>query len=156
LRILIIEDDPDKFRGLVSYLGEVLRSAEYHQARSLNSGLKRLEGTVKFDLLLLDMSLPTFDVGRRLSGAGAPQTFGGQDVLDVLDAESETIPTILVTRYGRFADGPKTVELTEIDRQLARKYEWYLGYVHYSAMTDAWKKQLVELIGKKFKKELKT
>lgn len=156
MRILIIEDEPDKFRRISIFLLEKIRMAECFQARSLNAGLRKLEDGEYFDLLILDMSLPTFDVGHHLSPGGVPQTFGGQDIMDVLDAEGKPIPTILITAFERFFEGAKQVDLNAIDKEFSTKYDWYKGCVHYRTSSDAWQEKLISMLIKIFPSEMQS
>ena len=80
LRVLIVEDDEFKQRRLEQVVRTFQPTAEVRSERSVNSGLR---GIIDFhpDLILLDMSLTTFDVGPREPGGdlrtlGASRYFG--------------------------------------------------------------------------------
>ena len=146
MRILIVEDEAEKYRRLSTFLLEHVRASECIQAASLNSGLRMLESSDMFDLLLLDMSLPSFDVGLGQSGGGDPQTFGGEEVMDILDAERVSIPTILFTGFDKFFEGTRTIKLTAIDESFKKKYDWYKGFVRYRHTNEAWRTDLLKLL----------
>jgi CheY-like chemotaxis protein len=151
MKILIVEDEPDKFRNISAFIQVALITGECVHARSLNSALRVLEEDGAFDCLLLDMSLPTYDG----SSGGTPQTFGGKDVMDILDAEGLEIPTILITQYKSFFESSGLVELNTIDAEFAGKYAWYKGAVHYSSGSDAWQRQLLKIFNLAFPTSIK-
>lgn len=72
MRILLIEDEVPKQEHILAALKEIRPSASVNVARSVRSAIEAIVAEPP-DLLLLDMSLPTFDVGPKESG-GAPRT----------------------------------------------------------------------------------
>ena len=62
LDILLVEDEDPKRIHVTSFIQECADNVSIATAKSVNSALEALEDNVP-DLLLLDMSLPTFDVG---------------------------------------------------------------------------------------------
>ncbi|MCQ8779993.1 response regulator, partial [Escherichia coli] len=78
LKVLLVEDEGPKQAHVVNFLG-FLGEVSVNVARSVTSAMTCLEIETP-DLLLLDMSLPTFDIGEGEAG-GRPQGFGGIEVL---------------------------------------------------------------------------
>ena len=69
MKILLIEDDERKMTHIVGYVSGLDQKYKIEVKRSYNSGLRAvLSGA--YDLILLDMSLPTFDVS--VQGGGEP------------------------------------------------------------------------------------
>lgn len=75
-RVLLIEDEEHKSRQLEMYLADRLPGSEVITRRSFQSGLEAVI-THHSDLLILDMTLTTFDVSDDEEG-GRPRPFGGE------------------------------------------------------------------------------
>ncbi|QDT44621.1 hypothetical protein Pan241w_47340 [Gimesia alba] len=80
---VIIEDDENKRKQLVNFVKELLPSSEITERRSYQSGLKEILGSTP-DLVLLDMSMPTFDVTPKDKG-GRTRAYAGRDILEEID-----------------------------------------------------------------------
>lgn len=145
LRVLIVEDEAPK----LAHLEDVVRksvAASVKTARSVNSALDAIEAE-KPDLLLLDMSLPTFDIGGRESG-GRPQGFGGIEILRYMDMEEIYFPVLVVTGYEAFLqeDG-KHVDLSEMRADLLGQFPIICkGVLHYNSTYDDWKESLRSML----------
>lgn len=98
--ILIVEDEAPKSKHIEDLVMSLAPTARLSTARSVNSALDCLADE-QVDLLLLDMSLPTFDVGERESG-GRPQAFGGTEVLRHMTMAEIACPTVVITGYEGF------------------------------------------------------
>jgi CheY-like chemotaxis protein len=108
------------------------------------------------DMLLLDMSLPTFDVGERESG-GRPQGFGGIEILRHMTLAGISCPTIVITGYEAFLrEAGKTVDISQMRTELEQEFPQCLsgvlqclsGVLHYNSTYDEWKSELEKaLIG---------
>jgi hypothetical protein len=98
-------------------------------------------------LLLLDMSLPTFDVGERESG-GRPQGFGGIEVLRHMTMAEISCPTVVITGYEGFTrEGQKTVDLAQLRAELDEEFPTLLRAVlHYNSTYDEWKTVLARTL----------
>lgn len=76
MRLLVIEDDDDKRRTVVSCLATMVPGAEIAEARSLRSGLVAILKN-EAEAVVLDMSMPTYDVGVDETGGGPQALLGG-------------------------------------------------------------------------------
>ena len=74
-RLLLVEDDEPKLNQLLSFLETQFPQFQISVARSLNAAC-RLIDSIGFALILLDMSLPTFDGGKTVGASGRQQTLG--------------------------------------------------------------------------------
>ena len=110
--------------------------------RSVNSGLTGIVAYVP-DLILLDMSLTTFDVGPSESG-GRPQNFGGIEVLRQMDRLSIVIPVIVITQHERFARGSQEVHLSAVYNELKEQHgQVFTGLIYYNSAGGGWEKDLL-------------
>ncbi|MCM8732546.1 response regulator [Hephaestia sp. GCM10023244] len=138
-RILLVEDEAPKRHHIETLLKDLTPSARILFARSVNSALDVLE-TGAIDLLILDMSLPTFDVGERERG-GRPQGFGGTEVLRNMAMSEIECPTVVITGYeGFLREGGSTVDLAQLRTELMDEFPKVLRAVlHYNSTFDEWK-----------------
>ncbi len=144
MRLLVIEDDDDKRRTVVSCLATIVPGAEIAEARSLRSGLVAILKN-EAEAVVLDMSMPTYDVGVDEYG-GTPQAFAGRDLLRHMTQRDIVVPAIVVTQYETFGQGADAVTLEQLDAQLREEHASYVGTVYYNSASEAWKHDLAELI----------
>jgi CheY-like chemotaxis protein len=142
-----VEDEAPKRGHIERLLQELAPGARVSLARSVNSALDVLESE-PLTLLLLDMSLPTFDVGQRESG-GRPQGFGGIEVLRHMVMAGIVCPTIVITGYEGFTrEGGATVDLAQLRTELNEEFAGLLrGVLHYNSTYDDWKTMLGQALG---------
>lgn len=138
--ILLVEDEPPKrenVKGVLDTLG-LLHCVQ--EAASVGSAIKYLR-TGKFDLVILDMSLPTFDIVAGESG-GRPQGFGGVEVLRYMDRFKAYVPTIVVTAYPAFSQGDKEIDLSSLSETLKKDHpHTFKNLVFYNSMFSTWKEE---------------
>ena len=145
MRILIIEDDEFKQKRLEQVVREFQPDAEVLVERSVNSGLKGIFGCNP-DLILLDMSLTTFDVGPSEAG-GRPQNFGGIEILRQMDRRDIKKPVIVITQHEKFATANQEIHLSTVYKELRLLYgDVFCGLIYYNSATGNWEKNLKLLI----------
>lgn len=147
MRVLLVEDEEDKRREVVDILEAELGPVIIDTARSLSSGLAALfsEG---HDLVILDMTMPSFDISPNEDG-GRPQAFGGLELLAHMRRRGMVAPVIVLTQFDRFGDGQDALNLEELDGRLAEDYPaTYLGAVHYDVVSEDWKSRLTQMLEK--------
>jgi len=148
MRILIVEDDTDKARDIRDFVGKSFSQACVDEARSFNSALKAIcDRTIDYDVVLLDMSMPNFDVGGGEPSGGAQESFAGRDLLMQMKMRRRKIPTIVVTMFDGFGEGPGRVSIDDLGSQMAANFsDFYVGHVYYSQAEEAWKNDLEALL----------
>jgi CheY-like chemotaxis protein len=139
LKILLVEDESPKRRHVERFLQRWSATISLEVAMSVNSALDALELSSP-DLLLLDMSLPTFDISKDEAG-GRPQGFGGVEILRHMTLAGIRCPTIVITGYEAFPTGAgKNVELSELKENLGKEFpELFLGVLHFNSTYEEWK-----------------
>ncbi len=142
MKILVIEDDDNKYNPVRNFLIELYNNnVTIIHKKSFQSGMEILYAE-KFDLLILDMSIPNFDV-TELDDGGDTLDRGGEFILEEMDRENIITKSIIITQYEEF----KGVSLAEIDKNLMEEFkESYLGCVSYNTGYDNWKNELEQLI----------
>lgn len=142
MSVIIIEDDGNKLSAIIELLkSHNISESELSHYSSFHSGMQALISH-SYDLLLLDMSMPAYDISPQESG-GRPLPLAGRDILFMLRRRQITIPTIVVTQYEDF-DG---MSLSELNNELICEFPaQYKGYVYYSTTQDNWKFDLSMLL----------
>jgi len=141
MRILLVEDDEFKSDRLKIFLEDTYPNSEITLARSVNTARRAIKSD-KFDVIVLDMSLPTFDVSPGESG-GRPQGFGGREVLRDMKRSGLSTPVIIVTQYEAFDSQGQKMDLPSLARILESEYpDTFRQVVYYNAATDEWKQKL--------------
>lgn len=148
MKVLIIEDDQEKSRNLQDFLKLEFKIDEIINAVSLNSGLRALISNQKnVDIVLLDMSMPTYDISVDEPTGGTPESFAGRDLLAQMKLRSIQIPTIIVTQFDSFGSDSNKVSLEILSNELQRDFHpVYQGHVYYNSTQEAWKQNLRNLI----------
>lgn len=145
MRLLIVEDDDNKQSQISSFLQSQYPDIALQVARSLKSGLKQVQAFSP-DLVLLDMTLPTYDVGPDEPG-GSTHAVGGREFLRELKRYRLEIPVIVVTQYSVFDAGTELATLQELDEEFTRTYPGvYRGSIYYHAAIESWKENLKTVI----------
>lgn len=145
MKILVIEDDELKWSRIRDFLASRISDCEIANERARNSGLKRIISWAP-DLILLDISLPNFDITSDEDG-GRPQNLGGREILRQMHRRKIGRPVIVVTQFGFFGDPGDSMSLEELADELRHAYpETYIGAVYYHATLEDWKEQLWSFI----------
>ena len=141
--ILLVEDEAPKRAHIENFLKTLNLGLAVDCVSSVNSALDYLDDNLP-DLMLLDMSLPTFSIGERESG-GRPQGFGGIELLRHMSFSGYSCPTIVITGYEAFLrETGNAVNLSQIREELASEFPTtFRGVLHYNSTYDEWKLKLV-------------
>ena len=140
MRILFIEDHPRKKEQIIGFLNEIFKEPMIETRESYNSGLRELiSNNQGYDILLLDMSMPNYDITTEDNG-GDWLPFAGKLILKNMYLREILTKVIVITMHGSFDDGTK---LTELDNDLKEEFpNNYVGYVYYALTNIEWKVQL--------------
>lgn len=145
ISILIAEDEGPKFSRISKFLEAKNKELSVSSARSVRTTIKQMLEN-DFDLLLLDMSLPTFDIGEGESG-GRPQGFGGLEVVRFLQDEDVETPFIVITQYEEFPSGSELVSVDKLSDMIREEAgESFLGLALFNNVSDAWEAEVSGLL----------
>lgn len=137
--VLLVEDESPKLAHIRKFMREGYSSVSVIEARSVTSALDAVDDH-NFDLVLLDMSLPTFDVGQGENG-GRPQGFGGIEILRHLEMAGSAIETLVITGYEAFPDEHgDIIDLETLRNRLIDEFpNTVRGVVHFNSALEDWK-----------------
>ena len=89
MQYLMIEDDEDKARTVQDFIRTEYPDSLGSIAKSLNSGLRALISRQDtLDLVLMDMSMPNYDVTPEEPSGGTPESFAGRELLAQMSLRS--------------------------------------------------------------------
>ncbi len=144
-KILVVEDEQRKLEHITHFLKINYPTVKYDECRSYNSALHTIVcNHVEYDLVLLDMSMTTFDVSTEESG-GVPEPLAGENILDAIYLNDIPIKVIVVTMYESFVGK----RLQAFDIELRASYpENYLGFVFFSHKNKDWEVELKKYMDK--------
>jgi CheY-like chemotaxis protein len=143
--VLVIEDEDPKLNAILSFIGEHFDHWVVSTARSVRSATDILRGGGP-DLILLDMSLPTFDIVAGEPG-GRPQGFGGIEVLRYLEMLEMSVPVLVITGYEGFTKEGKSIDLTALSSELVTEFAGnFRGAVQFNTVSGEWISDLNTLI----------
>lgn len=143
-RILIVEDNHLKLEKLKDFLTEEFFGVELEERTSYNSASKEIAlNFERYDLILLDMSMQTYDISNEESG-GEPEPLAGKNILKQIYLREIPTKVIVVTMYENFIDGTK---ITRLDNELKSDYpDNYCGYIFFSHTNLEWAEKLKKSI----------
>jgi CheY-like chemotaxis protein len=141
MKIVIVEDDVNKSSQLHEQVCQMFPSAQCEECRSYRSGLKRIVEE-RPSLVILDMSMPTFDVGPKDKG-GRTRAFGGKDILEEMRRRRIVARVVVVTQFETFGEGAQKKTLNELQGELKAEFaELYVGTVYYHPAHSNWRLEL--------------
>ena len=145
MRVLVIEDSARKLSNLVEFVKEVTKDAKVTQKRSYSNGLESALDE-SFDLILLDMSLPFYDVTAD-NPSSDTLVYAGRDILRELQRMKKDCNVVVVTQFPEFGEGAEKVTLDELTEDLGRSFtENYLGTIYYHPSKLDWQQGIINII----------
>ena len=102
MKILFIEDEIVKQNDILKYLNEELLQRDIEVVHSLMGGMLAL-GKSAYEMVLLDMSLPLYDLNGEDEGINEFEAFGGIEILDEIQSYKNTIWSEIITFLKCFA-----------------------------------------------------
>lgn len=149
MHVLVVDDDANKLEQLTSFLHTLFPGARIAQRRSYQSGLKYaiLE---RPDLLVLDMSMPTYDLSAGEHG-GRARAYAGREILQEIVRKRVPARAVVVTQFESFYHDQQRITLKELDAQMRLQFDsTYLGSVYYSASQAKWRDDISSILKASF------
>jgi CheY-like chemotaxis protein len=145
LLILIVEDDINKIAKIESFLQSEFSDIEIEKANSYNSGLrKRLFS--KYDLILLDMTMPNFDKSTSTSGGKLVQ-FAGKEILSQMKRKKIYTPVLVITQYASFGENDTLKSFNEMLKELREEFTTtLLDMIYYEAGKSDWEIEIKKVL----------
>ena len=144
MKILLIEDHPLKQAQITKFVLEKFSGSQIETKNSYISGLKELKlHHNSYDLLLLDISMPNYDISPEDSG-GDWMPLAGKNILKEMYLRDINTKAIVITMHGSYDHATRITDLhSDLQQEFADNY---IGYVYYSQINEDWKENLCQLI----------
>ncbi|WP_185907850.1 response regulator [Psychrobacillus soli] len=144
MNVLIIEDDPNKAKQLNEFFSNIKDVKLITSKKSYKTGLKEIFRS-KYHFLVLDMSMPTFDISTE-AGGGKVMHFGGKEILRQLRRKKVSIPTVVVTQFESFGE-EKKMTLDKLKEELQLEFsDNYIKTIYYNPAGIEWKHELQDVV----------
>ena len=149
MRILIVEDEPNKERKIKEFLYSLF-SVELDVVRSVISAKLKLKEKKDYDFVLLDMTLPLYDNDDLdYIDDNEFETFGGECILDEIERLCIHTKVVIITAFDVLGDGAQHIDLETLSNRIKHEFpELFVGSVFYNATSTKWKEELKELLKK--------
>jgi CheY-like chemotaxis protein len=141
MNLLIIEDNDIKYDLIIECLKELSFDITLRRSASYQSAVESLVYN-KFDCVILDMTLPTYD--SQFSVIATEQlTFGGKLVLRETARRMIKGQFIVLSQYDSFLQGEKVITFGELRAELMAEYPaLVLGCVRLDTSSVQWRSEL--------------
>lgn len=146
--IYIVEDNILKAACISDFfLREYVETFSTTVFGSFQSALKAIE-TSPPDLIILDMTLPTFD-RKPNSREGRMRPIGGYDLMCKMKYKDISAYVVVVTQLETFGEGDEEISFPEITARCDRDFpNFFLGSVYFDQGGINWQSNLALLIKK--------
>jgi len=145
MKILLIEDDQHKSSQVTSFLENEIQNIEMTLKKSYQSGLKEILSN-DFDLILLDMQLPNFDIKPGEDGYKF-RKLAGLDILEEVERKEKDCKILIITQFETFGEGESYIDLNDLKHILKENHaKNYIDTVFYSPENSMWQSILINLI----------
>lgn len=151
MNILIIEDNQSKLKQIKSFVIKSYPSVSIHDALSYTAGLRRVYDE-RWDLLLLDMSLPIYDMNQQETG-GDKKSIAGKEIMKRMIHKKIYIPTIIITQFDTFGENEISISTLNNEFKVNFNKVW-CGTINYEDSTNKWMIDLKKLLEEVFRENL--
>lgn len=132
MKILCIEDNEEKYDEIYKQAKKIREDIIFDWASYGNEGLFKLEQK-KYDLVILDMSLPINSVNER------KDMLYGESILDEIKRSRKDVKVVVVTGFDQFEYKDERLTFSQLYERLKNKFSKYLlDMVYYDQSSIEW------------------
>lgn len=148
MKLILIEDDQHKSKQIIQFVNEEFVNWEVELRKSYQSGLKELLVS-DFDLIILDMQLPNFDIKPGEDGYKF-RKLAGVDIMRELIRKRKKCKIIIITQFETFGEGEFYIDLSSLKKNMKSEFsDIYIDTIFYSPDNTIWQRELSQLIKNK-------
>lgn len=149
MKLLFVEDEKNKERDVLGFIREELSGYSVSVQHSVTSAIIDIRSN-KYDIALLDMSLPLYDKeDSSYSDYNEYDPFGGVAIIEEIDRKMLTTKVIVITAFDVLGDGANQIEFKQIETRLASEYpDNFIGAVYYNLSSTKWKEAIKTYLSK--------
>lgn len=146
VQVLLVDDDERKRAKILEQLTRLLPDGVVSTRASYRTGTAAAIELMP-DLLVLDMTMPTFDRSPTEPG-GRSRAFAGRDILRELARRKLLAKTIVISQYPEFIDGGERKTIGQLRLELSGEFPaYFLGAVAYKSGSTDWIDSLASILG---------
>jgi len=147
-RVLLVEDSDYKRSRVQELILSVLPGVVLDVAASFNGAGQALEN-VPYDLIIMDISLPTYDRSPTESG-GRFRSLGGREIARKVVRRKLGSRIVFLTQFDSFSDDVHSHNLASLGEMLkADCGKLFAGLIYFDSSTSSWKEQLERIMVEK-------
>lgn len=144
MKLLLVEDDDYKREHVRKFVCDAFPEIQLEFAKSYQSAVLKISSDAP-DLIVLDMTLPTFD--KLGLDAGRLRPLGGRELFDQVKRRGIRCRIVVLTGYDMLGEGKSAVSLKELAEDLRKRFpQLFVSAIFYSRMEDRWMQELHTLI----------
>jgi len=144
-KILFVEDNAHKRTRVIECINSIDGSIVIEEAWSFTSGCQKID-SMPYDLLLLDISLPTFDRTSTESG-GRFRVFGGREIARKVLLNDLPTKIAFITQFNAFSDKGNSYTFEALQEKISSELkEKYLGMIYYNSAISTWRDELSKIV----------
>ena len=146
--ILLVEDNIQKKDKILDFIKSIDSMNIVAIASSFTSGCQIVDNYgSECDIILLDISLPTYDKNN-LSPGGNFRSFAGKEIARKIIRKKMKMKIIFITQYNSFSENRKSYNFQELKAELIKDCkDNFLGMIQFDSTKENWKIDLNKLIG---------
>ena len=135
----------NKFRRVRDFLRTITSDAIVLEARSYQAAI-RLAVEERPDAIILDMSMPTYDISVSDKG-GRMKAYAGRDILRQMKRRGLQSKVIVLTQFESFGEREDVLTLPQLRDALAAEFSGnYIGTVFYNPSESGWMSALSQAL----------
>ena len=97
------------------------KEIKIEEANSFTSGIRRINEKI-WDIVILDMSLPTYDITHHENG-GDKKPVAGKEIMKRMIHRNIIIPVIIITQFDTFGENRITLDI--LNREFEEEFGVY-------------------------------
>lgn len=146
INIAIIEDDKFKMERLLSVLKEKNIEFSHESANSVHKAV-HLINQKNFDLIFLDMALPSHSKLTSTGTTARSLLSGGIEIILELTYNSRSDPVIIITQYPEVEIDGKLIAIEDLEDYLNNNYRINISSaILYDNDSSNWEQLLIEKV----------
>lgn len=148
MKVLLVEDEEHKANDLILRLEKAgIGKSSLTVASSVKDAVLAVT-EVKFDLIVLDMALPTFSkANAKDRSGGIAQSGGGIEVLRTLNSAGISAKIVIVTQYPEIVINGESTKPGQVAKLISKRYnQSVIGTIIYSYNTPEWEQHFDKLM----------
>lgn len=150
IHLLIIEDNRTKLARIRELVEKSYPEWLVQDAVSYTGGMRRIYNE-KWNIILLDMSLPIYDMIEQ-DNSGNKKAVAGREIMKRMRNRNIQIPTVVITQFETF--GENEVSINALNQEFQEELsDIWRGTINYNDATNQWEEELVQILNELERRE---